>query len=81
MHRSLQALGGEDSEFDFLFERHCTERFALVAAEYVESSKTLQIVDLSAAVTVSHEVCEMISLVLRALSVAAQHRHFCRQIR
>jgi hypothetical protein len=25
-----------------LFERHCTQRYALVAAEYLESSKTLQ---------------------------------------
>jgi hypothetical protein len=57
MHRNLPALGGEDSEFDFLFERQCTQRFALVAAEYVESSKTHHRTLMSANVfRCSHEV-------------------------
>jgi nitroreductase len=56
-------------EFRGLFERHDTKRSALAAAEYVESSKTLQTLDLSVIrYQYSHEVCEMISLLLRALS-------------
>jgi hypothetical protein len=53
-----------------LFEwRNYTERSALVAAEYVESSKTLQTLDLSIyRYQFSHEVCEMLSTLLRALS-------------
>jgi N-acetylglutamate synthase-like GNAT family acetyltransferase len=52
-----------------LLERHSyTETSALAAAEYVESSKTLQTLFLCVGIYHhSHEVCEMISLVLRAL--------------
>jgi hypothetical protein len=45
----FQALKENTSvkHIDFiLFERHCTKRAALIAAEYVESSKTLQTMDL-----------------------------------
>jgi Ran GTPase-activating protein (RanGAP) involved in mRNA processing and transport len=56
-------------EFGVLFERQYTERSALVTAEYVESSKTLQSLCLSYGYPqYSHEVSEMISIVLRALS-------------
>ena len=52
-----------------LFKPHNTKRFALVAAEYVECSKTLQTLDLSYdRHHCSHEVREMVSLLLRALS-------------
>jgi Ran GTPase-activating protein (RanGAP) involved in mRNA processing and transport len=50
-----------------LFERYCTKRSALVAAEYLESSKTLQILHLG----FSHRFQELpaaLSLLLRALS-------------
>jgi hypothetical protein len=56
-------------EFRGLFERHDTKRSALAAAECVESSKTLQTLDLYISnYQYSHERSEMISLVLRALS-------------
>jgi hypothetical protein len=56
-------------DFDRLFDGKYTKSSALVAAEYVESSKTLQTLDLSVrARERSHEVREMISLPLRALS-------------
>jgi hypothetical protein len=55
-------------DFNRLFDRNYTKSFALVAAEYVESSKTLQTLDLSDTHEYSHEICEKISLVLRALS-------------
>jgi Ran GTPase-activating protein (RanGAP) involved in mRNA processing and transport len=53
-----------------LFQRHGNgRRSALAAAEYVESSKTLQTLDLSDTSThYSHEVGEALSLLLRALS-------------
>jgi Ran GTPase-activating protein (RanGAP) involved in mRNA processing and transport len=55
--------------FTMLFEQHNIKRSVLVAAEYVESSKTLQTLDLSVGrFHDSHEGREMISLVLRALS-------------
>jgi Ran GTPase-activating protein (RanGAP) involved in mRNA processing and transport len=55
--------------FTILFERHYTERCALVTAEYVESSKTLRTLRLCPGFLLhSHEVCEMISHLLRALS-------------
>jgi hypothetical protein len=50
-------------------DRHYTKRSALAAAEYVESSKTLQTLDWSICrYHFSHEVRENISIVLRALS-------------
>jgi hypothetical protein len=52
-----------------LFERCNTKRSLGVAAEYVESSKTLQTLDLRVSrYQYSHEACEMISDLLRALS-------------
>jgi Ran GTPase-activating protein (RanGAP) involved in mRNA processing and transport len=52
-----------------LSERHYTKRSALAAAEYLESCKTLETLDLSVGPSWnSHEVFEMVSLVLRALS-------------
>jgi hypothetical protein len=55
--------------FWMLLDRHNTERSVLAAAEYVESSKTLQTLDLSDTSThYSHEVGEALSLLLRALS-------------
>jgi hypothetical protein len=47
------------------FQRRNTERSALVAAEYVESSKTLQTLNLSVGFNMTSQ---MLSLVLRALS-------------
>jgi Ran GTPase-activating protein (RanGAP) involved in mRNA processing and transport len=56
-------------DFSMLFDQdNYTERCAVVAAEYVESSKTLRTLDMSQYCPNSHEVCETISLVLRALS-------------
>jgi hypothetical protein len=57
-------------DFSMLSERHNhSKRSALAAAEYVESSKTLQVLDLSASrYHCSPEVREMASLVLCALS-------------
>jgi Ran GTPase-activating protein (RanGAP) involved in mRNA processing and transport len=57
-------------DISMLFEHaNYTERCALVAAEYVESSKTLRTLDMSQyRHESSHEVCEMISILLRALS-------------
>jgi Ran GTPase-activating protein (RanGAP) involved in mRNA processing and transport len=57
----------------FLFVRDYTKRSALVIAEYVESSNTLQTLDLNVYRNVysdeySHEVRAMIFLLLRALS-------------
>jgi hypothetical protein len=55
--------------FSMPFDRHYTERSALVTEEYVESSKTLQTLDLSyGRHPYSEEGHEMISVVLRALS-------------
>jgi Ran GTPase-activating protein (RanGAP) involved in mRNA processing and transport len=57
-------------DFSMLFDQdNYTERCAAVAAEYVESSKTLRTLDLSyGRHQYSHEGYQMISLVLRALS-------------
>jgi Leucine-rich repeat (LRR) protein len=56
-------------DFDRLFDGDYTKSSLLVAAEYVESSKTLQTLDLSVRCHEgSHEVREMISLILRSLS-------------
>jgi hypothetical protein len=50
-------------------EAECTERSATAAAEYVESSKTLQVLALSVSCYhYSHEVREMTSFVLRSIS-------------
>jgi Ran GTPase-activating protein (RanGAP) involved in mRNA processing and transport len=72
MHRSLPSPEGEYQRERFflgLFERHWTKRSVLVAAEYLESCKTLETLDLSVGPSWnSHEVFEMVSLVLRALS-------------
>jgi hypothetical protein len=55
--------------FDMLFKQNYTEACAVVAAEYVESSKTLQTLDLDVYRSqYSHEVREMVSLLLQALS-------------
>jgi hypothetical protein len=61
----------DDEAFDFrtLFGRHYTKRSVLAAAECVESSKTLQTLDLYISkYQYSREASEMISLFLRALS-------------
>jgi hypothetical protein len=56
-------------DLTLLFKPHYTERSALVAAEYVETSKTLQTLDLGyGRYQHSHEVFDKISIVLRALS-------------
>jgi hypothetical protein len=56
-------------DFRWLFDGHYTKRSALAAAEYVESSKTLQVLDLGYGIYMyPRKVGEMISLLLRALS-------------
>jgi Ran GTPase-activating protein (RanGAP) involved in mRNA processing and transport len=53
-------------DFSMLFRRHHTKKSALTAAEYVESSKTLQTLNFGFSVEVPE--CEMVSVLLRALS-------------
>jgi hypothetical protein len=67
----FHALGENTSvkhiDFSRLFAGHnCTERSALAAAKYVESSETLQTLELGYMREVPK--CEMISVLLRALS-------------
>jgi nitroreductase len=70
----FKALGWDTSvkhiDFSRLFEgNNCTERSALAAAKYVESSKTLQTLELGyRRYRYSQEVREMIYLLLRVLS-------------
>jgi hypothetical protein len=56
-------------DFTSLFEQHITKRSALVTAEYLGSSKTLQTLNLGhSRYQYCHKVSEMVSVVLRALS-------------
>jgi hypothetical protein len=65
-----------------LFERHCTQRYALVAAEYLESSKSRHFQELPAAIPLFVQALSRNTSVMELTLVAAEYlesskiRHF-----